>query len=206
MDAFVVRTKRNSPNVNQSSIKTPKGRQRTLFNLKGVVVLEDLESAVEKLNNLEIEKEEKLKILKKLSAKQPSTQIIISTGIGKTIKKLTKSSDSELANAAQLVKSNWKSLVERRVELSLGNKTEVATDLETQTIREKARALFFKSYREVKLETLQNLEKKFFSHFKPCIGVRYRRAIRKVASNTSAYLDLIKADQLDAVVAKASSR
>ena len=81
----------------------------------------------------------------------------------------------------------------------------MATDLETQAIREKARALFFKAYREVKIATLQTLEKKFYKHFKPCIGVRYRKAIRRVAANPSAYLELIKADQLDVVVSKAAA-
>ena len=89
--------------------------------------------------------------------------------------------------------------------MSLGDKPEVATDLETQTIREKARALFFKAYREeneIKIDILQTLERKFYRHFKPCIGVSYRKAIQRVAANPSAYLDFLKAENLDEIVSK----
>ena len=204
MDAFVIRTKRNTSSVKRSPKKKIPSRQRTLNDLKGVVVLENLEKHVKTLNNPGVETASKIKILKNLNSKQPSTEIIVKTGIGKVVKKLCDHPDVDLANAAKLLKETWKNLVERRVELSLSDKTEVATDLETQTIREKARALLFKAYRDVKLETIQTLEKKFYQHFRPCIGNRYRKAVRKVVVNPSSYEDLIKTNQLDAIVSKAT--
>ena len=207
MDAFVVRTKRDNNCVRKSPKKKFTGRQRRLSDLQGVVVLKDLEKSVKKLKDPNVEDEEKLKILKTLRKKQPSTEIIKSTGVGKVLRKLLRNNTSslEVVEAAQELEDYWKNLVERRVELSFGNKPEVATDLETQTIREKARALFFKAYREeneIKIDILQTLERKFYIHFKPCIGVSYRRAIRRVAANPSAYLDFLKAENLDEIVSK----
>ena len=207
MDAFVVRTKRDNNCVRKSPKKKFTGRQRRLSDLQGVVVLKDLEKSVKKLKDPNVEDEEKLKILKTLRKKQPSTEIIKSTGVGKVLRKLLRNStsSSEVVEAAQDLEHYWKKLVERRVELSLGNKPEVATDLETQTIREKARALFFKAYREeneIKIDILQTLERKFYRHFKPCIGVSYRKAIQRVAANPSAYLDFLKAENLDEIVSK----
>ena len=207
MDAFVVRTKRDNNCVRKSPKKKFTGRQRRLSDLQGVVVLKDLEKSVKKLKDPNVEDEEKLKILKTLRKKQPSTEIIKSTGVGKVLRKLLRNntSSSEVVDAAQDLEHYWKNLVERRVELSFGNKPEVATDLETQNIREKARALFFKAYREeneIKIDILQTLERKFYRHFKPCIGVSYRKAIRRVAANPSAYLDFLKAENLDEIVSK----
>ena len=207
MDAFVVRTKRDNNCVRKSPKKKFTGRQRRLSDLQGVVVLKDLEKSVKKLKDPNVEDEEKLKILKTLRKKQPSTEIIKSTGVGKVLRKLLRNSasSSKVVDAAQDLEHYWKNLVERRVELSFGNKPEVATDLETQTIREKARALFFKAYREeneIKIDILQTLERKFYRHFKPCIGVSYRKAIQRVAANPSAYLDFLKAENLDEIVSK----
>ena len=207
MDAFVVRTKRGNNCVRKSPKAKFTGRQRRLSDLQGVVVLKDLEKSVKKLKDPNVEDEEKLKILKTLRKKQPSTEIIKSTGVGKVLRKLLRNStsSSEVVDAAQDLEHYWKNLVERRVELSFGNKPEVATDLETQNIREKARALFFKAYREeneIKIDILQTLERKFYRHFKPCIGVSYRKAIQRVAANPSAYLDFLKAENLDEIVSK----
>ena len=74
------------------------GKQRTLNSLKGVVVLEDIDAFVTKLESSDVGNDEKVKILKKLLKKQPSTEIIASTGIGKIVKKLMlKEQDPEIA-------------------------------------------------------------------------------------------------------------
>ena len=74
------------------------GKQRTLNSLKGVVVLEDIDAFKTKLESSEVGNDEKVKILKKLLKKQPSTEIIASTGIGKVVKKLMlKEQDPEIA-------------------------------------------------------------------------------------------------------------
>jgi hypothetical protein len=59
-----------------------------LFELKGVVVLEKLYEYKDALLNPELDPEEKMKILNELLEKQPSTQIIQSSKIGKVIRKL----------------------------------------------------------------------------------------------------------------------
>ena len=84
----------------QSNSKKTKnvGRQRTLNSLRGVVVLEDIEAFVTKLESSEVGNNEKVKILKKLLKKQPSTEIITDSGIGKVVKKLMlKEQDPEIA-------------------------------------------------------------------------------------------------------------
>ena len=74
------------------------GKQRTLNSLKGVVVLEDIDAFVTKLESPEVGNDEKVKILKKLLKKQPSTEIIVDSGIGKVVKKLMlKEQDPEIA-------------------------------------------------------------------------------------------------------------
>ena len=74
------------------------GKQRTLNSLKGVVVLEDINAFVTKLESPEVGNDEKVKILKKLLKKQPSTEIIVDSGIGKVVKKLMlKEQDPEIA-------------------------------------------------------------------------------------------------------------
>jgi hypothetical protein len=73
-------------------------RQRTLNSLQGVVVLEDINAFVTKLESSEVGNDEKVKILKKLLKKQPSTEIIVDSGIGKVVKKLMlKEQDPEIA-------------------------------------------------------------------------------------------------------------
>ena len=59
-----------------------------LFELKGVVVLEKLHEYRESLKDPDVSPEEKIKILNELIEKQPSTQIISSSKIGKVIRRL----------------------------------------------------------------------------------------------------------------------
>ena len=87
-------------NCEQTNSKKTKnvGKQRTLNSLKGVVVLEDIDAFVTKLESPEVGNDEKVKILKKLLKKQPSTEIIVDSGIGKVVKKLMlKEQDPEIA-------------------------------------------------------------------------------------------------------------
>lgn len=144
MDAYVVRTPRkiqestaadSRVNSSKASFKRPHKGQRRLNDLRGVVVLENINLAVEKLKSQGVGAEEKLEILKELKVKQPSTEIIVKSGIGKVVQKLSKESqDLQVAKAARQVKIRWQNLLERRVELSV-NKPEVITDLETRQTR-----------------------------------------------------------------------
>jgi len=59
-----------------------------LFELKGVVVLEKLYEYKDALLDPKLDSDEKIKILNELIEKQPSTEIIQSSKIGKVIRKL----------------------------------------------------------------------------------------------------------------------
>jgi len=177
------------------------GKQRTLNSLKGVVVLEDIDAFVTKLESSDVGNDEKVKILKKLLKKQPSTEIIASTGIGKVVKKLMlKEQDPEIAKAARQVKMKWQNLIERRVDLKNGEKPEVISDLETRTTRNKALKFFRGKYKEIPEQTLINLEKALFNHFRPVIGGKYRRSARKIAIHGSKFHHLLEKNDIDAVV------
>ncbi len=71
-----------------------------LFELKGVVVLEKLYEYKDALLNPELDPEEKMKILNELLEKQPSTQIIQSSKIGKVIRKLAENTSEGILNSS----------------------------------------------------------------------------------------------------------
>lgn len=174
-------------------------------NLKGVVVLEDIEKFVTKLQSSKVSREEKLKILNKLRVKQPSTEIIIKSGIGKVVKNLMKTSeDEQIAKAARNVKTCWQNLIERRVELKT-DKKEVQTDLQTRNTREKAVKLLTEKYEEkIDREFLISFEKALYNNFKPVIGDKYRRAVRRVVTQPSIFEDLLLEGSIEKVIKKAS--
>ena len=69
-----------------------------MFELKGVVVLEKLYEYKDALLDPELDPEEKMKILNELIEKQPSTQIIQSSNIGKVIRKLAENTSEGILN------------------------------------------------------------------------------------------------------------
>jgi hypothetical protein len=206
MDAFVVRTPRHylATKATPSSRSRPgcrKGQQRRLNDLKGVVVLEEIEAASNKLTDSTLSSEEKIEILNKLAAKKPSTEIIISTGIGKVVQKLSKADGQEVAKAAQAVTKTWKALLERRVELSLSqDKPQVKTDLETRTIRDKAVKLLVKAYPSVTLTILESLEKRLFQHYRPLIGLKFRRSVRRIVTSPGKFTPHLENSDFDFVL------
>jgi len=204
MDAFVIRTPRKpkeESEVKKSKRSNEGGKQRRLKNLRGVVVLEDIQAFVKKLKNSEVDNQEKVKILKKLLDKQPSTEIIVESGIGKVVKKLMKNSeDPEIAKVARQVKLRWQNLIERRIDLKTGEKPEVISDLQTRTTREKALTLFSEKYPKISRETLEKVEKALFNHFKPVIGDKYRRSVRKLTIHHSKFHHLLEGNDIDSVV------
>ena len=101
--------------------------QSSLHSLKGVVVVEDLVRAKKLLKDSEVEEEKKVRVLRQLGEKRPSTELLESTGIGRTVKKLSREGEGEVRSAASKVYRSWKDTVERRVELS-HTKIEVRCD------------------------------------------------------------------------------
>jgi hypothetical protein len=165
------------------------------------VVLEEIEAASNKLTDSTLSSEEKIEILNKLAAKKPSTEIIISTGIGKVVQKLSKADGQEVAKAAQAVTKTWKALLERRVELSLSqDKPQVKTDLETRTIRDKAVKLLVKAYPSVTLTILESLEKRLFQHYRPLIGLKFRRSVRRIVTSPGKFTPHLENSDFDFVL------
>lgn len=178
MDAFVVRTPRDPkcPKVVPNSA-TP-SRQRRLSDLKGVVV--NLDRQVEQLKDQGTKPEDKIRILKGLLDKTPSTDLIVSSGIGKVIRHLSKTQDNrEVQKLASKLKRAWTQIIESRVEAKHSkDKPEVRSDLETTRTRCKARD-FFKQVLPSEDEA-RALEKKIYDHHRPVVSSGYKRTVRTV--------------------------
>ncbi|XP_076307562.1 transcription elongation factor A N-terminal and central domain-containing protein 2-like [Tachypleus tridentatus] len=102
MDKYVIRNPENL-GISSGSKSSPGTKQATLESLKGVVIIEDiirhkiiLELRDQTTNDL-------LKSLMELDKKQPSKEILISTGIGRTVHKLCKHKEIEVASLAQKI-------------------------------------------------------------------------------------------------------
>ena len=119
----------------------PEKVQSSLHSLKGVVVVEDLVRAKKLLNDSDVEEERKVRVLRQLGEKRPSTALLESTGIGRTVRKLSREGEGEVKVAATKVYRAWKSTVEKRVELS-HTKIEVRCDKVSQQIRTKLFSFF----------------------------------------------------------------
>ena len=65
--------------------------------------------------------------LQELLGKNPSTEVLIDTGIGKTVRRLRKDRNPALSQIAEQCYTKWKLVLERRIELS-HNKIEVKCD------------------------------------------------------------------------------
>ena len=127
MDKFLIRTPRSPQTVLKEQKEEPRKVQSSLFSLKGVVVVEDLVKAKNLLRDEDVDPERKVKVLRQLGEKQPSTELLETTGIGRTVRRLSKEGEGEVKKVATEVYITWKQAVEKRVELS-HNKIEVACD------------------------------------------------------------------------------
>ena len=133
MDKFLIRTPRSNPSVLREQKQEPEKVQSSLHSLKGVVVVEDLVRAKKLLNDSDVEEERKVRVLRQLGEKRPSTALLESTGIGRTVRKLSREGEGEVKVEATKVYRAWKSTVEKRVELS-HTKIEVRCDKVSQQI------------------------------------------------------------------------
>ena len=84
MDKFLIRTPRSPQTVLREQKEEPRKVQSSLFSLKGVVVVEDLVKAKNLLRDEDVDPERKVKVLRQLGEKQPSTELLETTGIGRT--------------------------------------------------------------------------------------------------------------------------
>ena len=168
----------------------PQLKQTRLANLSGVVILEDLRRQHQQLKNPEVTQAEKVRVLKSLASKKPSTDILIETGIGKTVRKLSKqSSDPEVAQEAEKVYQLWLQEVEKRETLIERGPLEVLCDLKTQNWREKCReflrASLLKESSSVDSSLVSELagtiEKELFDQCQPLKNSKARSAYGKTA-------------------------
>jgi len=184
MDKFVVRLPRgdkfqNSNNKSSTKVK----KQRTLESLAGVVVIQHIHKQKKILESDSKSLDEKLAVLEELSSKSPSTQTLIDTGIGKTVNRLRKDSDTNVSLAAEQLYIQWKQLLETRVEKS-NNTIEVKSDLETERLRSCSTKFLLKSLESNQIknpkETAARLEKYIYKSSNRLVGKEYRRHSRKV--------------------------
>ncbi len=68
----------------------PRLRQSSLFNLAGVVVVEDLKRDADLLRDASAEEEDRLAALRRMAKKRPSTKVIIDTGAGKALREASR--------------------------------------------------------------------------------------------------------------------
>ncbi|KAL7630886.1 UNVERIFIED_CONTAM: hypothetical protein RMT77_018825 [Armadillidium vulgare] len=145
MDKYVIKTSRpvGHPSKNESSKNL---RQAKIHNLKGVVVIEDMERAKLLLERKDVEPQVKINTLETLSKKCPSKEVLINTKLGKTVHKLCRDSNIDVANHAKTVYQLWRNNIVSKIDKPM---IEVRCDLQTQKLREIARDLIYNSLAEL---------------------------------------------------------
>ncbi|XP_037798031.1 transcription elongation factor A N-terminal and central domain-containing protein 2-like [Penaeus monodon] len=138
MDKFVVRMQRNSPSSSPRKGGIKNYKQSTIESLKGVVIIEDLERAKIVLERSDTKEELKIDTLKHLRKKKPAKEVLVKTGLGKTVYKLSKSKDEAIAAEAKKVYRLWKDHLLSKVGKPV---IEVKCDLKTQNFRNSARQM-----------------------------------------------------------------
>ena len=126
MDKFVVKQKRDLPRNRSKSEKPKKLSQSTLQSLAGVVVIKDFEEAKVVLEDDSEDLEKKIQVLQKLLVKNPSKEVLIRVGIGKTVNRLRKYKTEDSEEDSQIIKlrklsekvyKKWRSELERKEDL-----------------------------------------------------------------------------------------
>ena len=150
-------------------------KQACLQQLGGVVILEDLAAANQKLLNPEVTKEEKIAILKTLSKKKPAKEILKSTGIGKTVHRLCRDENPEISSLASEIYQFWKSHV---LHILHRKPIEVESDVETQRGRSSAKKLI--NFALDNSMIAEEIEIHVFNKCKKIMNRTYNRVIRKI--------------------------
>lgn len=140
LDGFVVRSSKVSPS--SSPIKELGMRQATLESLKGVVVVEEMERARVVLERNDVSTELKVDTLQHLLRKTPAKEVLIKTKLGKTVHKLCRAEEGEVAAAAQQVYTSWKNHILSKVNRPY---IEVKCDLKTQKLRSSAKQMLLEA-------------------------------------------------------------
>ena len=154
--------------------KRPKLKQASLFSLRGVVVIEELQRQKKQLKDKNLSLDRKEEILRQLAAKKPSTKLIIETGIGRTARKLSKESE-----AARKVYDLWRSEVEKRESLKERGPIDVSCDADTNAWRSRAKRMIGDAG-VTGADVQSDLEKNLFDATRHLINSTYRRTVRRM--------------------------
>ena len=164
--------------------KRPKLKQASLFSLRGVVVVEELQRQKKQLQDKNLSIDKKEEILLQLAAKKPSTKLIIETGIGRTVRRLSKESE-----AAKKVYDLWRGEVEKRESLKERGPIDVTCDADTNAWRSKAKRLI-RDAGVTDPQVLTELEKHLFDATGHLINTAYRRTVRRMVFACKHQADL----------------
>ena len=167
-------TDRDMDNAFEEGKKRPELKQASLFSLRGVVVIEELHRQNKQLKDKTLSLQRKEEILLQLAAKKPSTKLIIETGIGRTVRRLSKESD-----AATKVYDLWRNEVEKRESLKERGPIDITCDAETNAWRRKARRLICDTG-VTDANVLADLEKNIFDATGHLINITYRKTVRRM--------------------------
>ena len=154
--------------------KRPKLKQASLFSLRGVVVIEELQRQKKQLKDKNLSLDRKEEILRQLAAKKPSTKLIIETGIGRTVRRLSKESE-----AARKVYDLWRSEVEKRESLKERGPIDVSCDADTNAWRSRAKRMIGDAG-VTGADVQSDLEKNLFDATRHLINSTYRRTVRRM--------------------------
>lgn len=155
LDGFIVRSPKVSP-ASSPTKKEPGMRQATLESLKGVVVVEEMERAKVVLERTDVSTELKVDTLNHLLRKNPAKEVLVRTKLGKTVHKLCRDEDAEVAAAAQQVYTAWKTHILSKVNRPY---IEVKCDLKTQKLRSSAKQMLLEALqREIEAGVEKNSE------------------------------------------------
>lgn len=176
MDKFVIRKKKDDTQQSVAFKRGPQDlKQARLHQLQGVVVMEDFHEANIQLTSPEVPPTKKIEILRKLQGKKPGKDILKSTGLGRTVHKLCKSPDPEVARLASEVYHHWKSHI---LHILHRKPIEVKSDLETEKARHSAQKFLNMGLNNTILA--EQLENCVFKKCKKLINKTYNRVIRKI--------------------------
>ena len=170
MDKFVIKKSK------ETVIRTSKTmKQASLHQLGGVVIIEDLIAANSKLSNPDVPPEEKVAVLQSLKHKKPAKEILKSTGIGKTVHRLSRDSNSSVSLHAKELYRFWKTHV---LHILHRKPIEVESDLETQQGRSSAKKLINLALQNSVIS--EEIEIHVFNKCKKIMNNTYNRVIRKI--------------------------